>query len=958
LEDNASGERTSAMNMQLVSNKKKAERTCVEKCAWVLAVSVACAAMVGCPLIPIDTDDGPVEGSLIIPCNPTTLTVDGGPVSRNADLSQGSLDWYQFQGVAGQKYYILARGNAPVIVSVYVETTATDEDGEPITAATMLWTTDPEAPVDFYFYDAGKALTVAKAVHVPSFVAPATATYYVSIQAAKVHLCLDDCDNEDVDATILYTYPQPEGAQTYYEVTSYSVQVETVSGAEDAVLLATPDPATASAEELAFRDGTVTMTQSDWLYFDAAADQNYMIEFRPVDPQYDPLYDSPVYANIFAPNSAVGGAVDCLLKMCNPCCPRPFYSPVTGAFYLQVFEDNVGGAQQEWGQVDYLLRVLLDDHGNEEWSATAVDLNTGFSAPTEREGFLSSRDVDVFEFTAARLSTYLVKTEGDLDLVLGDQIGIDPLDPCALPVVIGQDIDNMVSGNEAMVVQNPNTQVARAFAAVMVDQERNTFGLLTGDYKLVIVNDDQVDNYAGNVQYANTMPVDGSEVGGALWRDDFNNLYDTDMLKFTPGKAPIWFKAGATEVNQLTVGGAVGNADLNNLPKRITLYYESVDTTNPVLVVVEGTDPDVVETQYTITLLKEDHANATGNAATDAGNATGLTLGQATPGTLWKDAGDDDIFKFAAEAHKTYKVATTEASDDTTLVAYAAAAIASDAYDLGTTKDRALAVNTGNDATDVVVQVGLAAAGANVDYNVTAYDDDYVDWVDATKPEELAKLTELSEDDPAEVTAYKNDVDLLRIAAKQGFRYQVDLTGATDDTVLFVGNVQGVAPADPEKKYDRSALYTHAGADADVVVEVQWAGSAAVNADIVGCTLTLEPDDAPDDCATAVALPVGQMLAELKSWPNDIDWFKFTAQILANKKYQISIGCNDPNGAALEFAYANYSEGDPCPTNWQLEGRNIDLLNLTAGDVVVGIRTNPLDARNENYSILVKQVDD
>jgi hypothetical protein len=428
---------------------------------------------------PIDTPDRDLgSGALIIPENETTLVVNGGAFSRDADLSKGSMDWYKFAGTAGVKYDILARGNAPIVVAVYRLIPVSDGTNE-VMAAVMLWTTDPSRPDDVYWVENGlkETSSVAKAVRIPSFIAPTTEDYYISVQAAKVGestFPVGGIPNLKYDAG------------GFYDLRSYSIQVTTVADPSTATPLLASDP----VPNPAFSRGEVDRYQGDWFYFDGLANQNYMIEFRPVDPSV--LYT--MVANVYAPD----GSIACTAWACSECKATPFYSPVEARYLIRVTiepteETPLTWGEFEWGQGEYLIRILNDDHGNFPIIATSLELDQAPGAITTEPGHLTTDDADVFEIVLDPYRTYRISTASDTDLMLQD---FDLGQPA-----FNRNLDAI--GNEFMLFQNTNAWPEERLAGVLTlprefepGDSRNTFGLIHGPYELLIQNDDHVDEGA------------------------------------------------------------------------------------------------------------------------------------------------------------------------------------------------------------------------------------------------------------------------------------------------------------------------------------------------------------------------------------------------------------------------------------------------------------------------------
>ena len=826
---------------------------------------------------PIDGGDRNLgQGVLIIPEDETTLIVDGSAFSRDADLGNGSIDWYTFTGTAGTKYDILARGNAPVVISVYRPITVTDGSRE-VTAAVMLWTTDPRVPTDVFFVDAGllPATKSAKAVRIPSFVAPEDGEYYVSVQAAQVWAGHDSNDGLHF------------GHVAYYDVRSYTVQVSTVPGPSSASELLAGDP----AENPAFSQGAVTIYQGDWFYFDGEADHNYMIEFRPMDPEIR----YTLKANVYAPD----GSIACTAYACSECKAKSFYSPVAERYLVRVTldpdEDSpLTAGEIEWGQAEYLIRILDDDHGNYPPFATPVTLEEGAGAVTLVAGHLSTDDADVFEFTTQPHRTYRIVTDSDTDVLLQD---FDLNQPAF-------DRNRDAIGNEDMLIQNDTAWPEDRLAGILTlprefapGDSRNTFGLLNGPYELRIINDDHADQ--GAPLYSATPLGIGTGASGILWGDTnrdtapedgapVDDVFDTDLFTFVAGIWPIWHRVDVSAASMVTVGNnATVEDDTSTQAVEITTYYESTSSSQPVPLVVGGPDPHRAFTAYTVNVTQEDYANRDGSAARNAANAALLTEGAATAGVLWGAADDDDIFRFVAAPNRTYRVSVTGASGRTSLAGTDNLAAT---YDLAG-NNRAITVrHAGMGPVTNIVQVALEQeTSADISYNVQYQDDDFVDAID---PMELGDLTAISGTATAG-TLFKGDTDLFRFSAEPNRTYRVSITSANGPTLLSAPNTVAVYDIESPEN-NRAISVRHLGMEAEtIVVTVAFDGEET---DINYNVSVMADDHAdfvdPGDAQAVAALTLLGAAARTGTlYVGDTDSFRLSATM--GTQYEISPANNN-----------------------------------------------------------------
>lgn len=848
-------------------------RTEVQPDTTVIVNSITIAATGG-PIGGGDRDLG--QGELIIPEDETTLIVDGSAFSRDADLGNGSIDWYIFAGTAGTKYDILARGNAPVVISVYRPIVVTDGSRE-VMAAVMLWTTDPEAPEDVFFVDSGlvPATKSAKAVRIPSFVAPEDGDYYVSVQAAQVWAGHDSNDGFHF------------GHVAYYDVRSYTVQVSTVPDPGSATALLAGDPALNPA----FSQGAVTIYQGDWFYFDGEADSNYMIEFRPMDPEIR----YTLKANVYAPD----GSIACTAYACSECKATSFYSPVAERYLVRVTldpeeESPLTDGEIEWGQAEYLIRILDDDHGNYPPFATPVTLEEGAGAVTLVAGHLSTDDADVFGFTTEPYRTYRLVTDSDTDVLLQD---FDLNQPA-----FDRNLDAI--GNEDMLIQNDTGWPEERLAGVLTlprefapGDSRNTFGLLNGPYELRIISDDHVDD--GAPLYAASPVEIGAAATGVLWGDTdrdtdpedgapVDDVFDTDLFSFVPAIWPIWHRVDVTAASMVTVGNdATVEDDTSTEAVEITTYYESTSTSQPVPLLIGGPDPHQPFTAYTADLTQEDHANRDGNADRNAANAAVLADGEATAGVLWGAADDDDIFQFTAAPNRTYRVSVTGATGRTSLGGTDNVAAT---YDLDG-NNRAITVrHAGMDPVVNIVQVSLEQeTDADIGYNVQYQDDDFVDAIDPMELDDLSAISGTA----TEGVLFKGDTDLFRFTAEPNMTYRVSITGANGPTLLSAPNTVALYDfEDPEN--DRAISVRHNGMDAEtIVVTVGFDGEETditYNVAVVGDDHvdSVDPGDAQ---AVAALTLLGAAARTGTLYQGDTDSFRLSATM--GTMYEISPANNN-----------------------------------------------------------------
>jgi len=824
------------------------------------------------------------EGSLIIPRNVLPLAVDGGPLSRNGNLATGSIDWFSFAGTAGTKYNILTRGNAPVVVSVYRAVTIGTQ-----TAAAMLWTTDPTENIDVIFVEnpAAKTTASAEAAWIPSFVAPADGTYFVSVQAAIVTVCIDCGLNIDLNGHAAGGFPH---VITYHDVRSYSVEVSTVVGSDDAIELTVGDP----ADDPAFSLGAVTVSQGDWFFFEGEANQNYMIEFRPLNR----TGDDALFARVYAPS----GSIACEAIACTECKGTPFFSPVGATYLVHVtVEGDWIRDYVEWGQAEYMIRILTDDHGNSASLATPVILAEAPGDSVQVGGFLSSTDNDVFMFEMLPHRTYRVATSSNPEALIRVDVSLEDLALAPNGPWDRNNVDGI--GNESALFQNTTDWPEYAVVSVAASERNDAFGLRMGEFYLNIFNDDHADK--GAQTYDATPIAIGTQASGILWADvkrdnapgedpAVDDVHDSDLFAFTPALWPAWHRIDLRGASMLTVGGnATVEDDVSTRAVEVRDHYESINTSTPVRLLVEGPNMHRIGTPYTVDIEQEDHANRAASASRNEANAAVLASGLGVAGVLWGPPGDDDIFQFPALPNRTYKVSITGANGSTSLAG--TDNLAAEYEITAPANDRAIAVRHAGDGTVAnIVQVTLGQpTSADIDYTVRMDADDHADN-EPTDAGEIAALTDIGTN-PASGVLFKSDTDVFRFTALPNRTYKVSVTNASGATALSATNQIGLYPTANPDDYMRAVSVRHFEADPKTIfVPVVYVGDPGADDVDITYTVSVEPDDHVD--TADINLPqtlegLTQLGAQARTgtlFLGDVDAFLYTPAMGGGTVYEFT----------------------------------------------------------------------
>ncbi len=722
--------------------------------------------LAGCPIPGTGGTTLPgVSGNVTIPADPgpQEVTVDGQMVSVNVNLSEGAWQWFKFTATAGQQYYLMARGDAPLIMMLFEERAVGEEEDDVV--ATLIWTTEPSREEIDYFpvYAPCDDCKSAKVMAVPSFIAPADGTYYVVLQAARVDSCFPDCSDED----LLYAL--------YYDVRTVSLEITTVDSPDTATQITPANP----ENDPAFLKGEVNITKLDWFFFNATAESSYMIEFRAEHAARDVLA-----AIVYGPN----GDVVCEVLPCAECDPTPLFAPLDGRYYVLVAvdedlaPDGSGNTELEpdveWGTFEYLLRVLNDDHGNAAAVATQTD-SPDMNDEVELDGYLSFVDNDWLSFAAAPYSTYRVETNSNsINLDLGAPDATADLN----------DIDGF--GNDTAVFRNDGRReeifpyrILPVYVNDVVQADDpnlnvNPFRLEGGDYSVIIYGDDHVDFYPPTLENATPLPIGGSETG-LLWPTD------EDLFQFTPAQAPFMYRASSTGANDLeVVDGAAGQADEFDATKSVSVDHTSEDTEDPVLILLSGVDEDVYEVDFTVGLVGEDHINQDPEADFDqnAAAASEIEVNGSEDGTLWPT--DDDLFAFElrvarARVGRVHRVTLAEGAEG---LPPATVAVATELQPWPDVDGNGI-VNVLEDADGQPVLIDVIADPGNeedVDYTIEVDVDDYSEEVDSDLAADLDDLQ--GEIWPTENAVADRDVFLFSLDA--GDDTDFDLTALGEGATL------------------------------------------------------------------------------------------------------------------------------------------------------------------------------
>lgn len=889
----------------------------------------------------------PMVGAVQVPVTPAPLelVVDGIPRTQNVDMSDGSWQWFKFQGEAGKKYYVHSTGNGPLNMSVFI---GTDVEGLETQIADMLWTTDPCYPeyefvIDYICdpcadpceqceelceecaeEDQVKVVKSEKAIMIPNFVAPETATYYVVIQAAvkETLTCLpEDCEDEITDDMLYLHYEL-----VYYDLTTYSVQVTTNTSYEDAEMILAYDPMDPEVEP-AFYQGEVRVNNHDWLAFEAEADSNYMIEFMITDLSFDYSVQATLYSPL---GDVVANCFAC--PDVNACMPKSLYAPNAGTYYILVeVGDGPSGSGEydpdddlEFGQFPYILRVLEDDHGN--FPSLATEIAT--PALDEEEvaaGYLSRWDVDAFSFKPAAYSTYRVETRGAFDL----SMDIPWLEP-----EVDAFFEDFDGRNDMGIVQTDRSVASRYFGVAMFPNMSDPFWLQVGEYEVAVIGDDHVDDDVHNIDGTEEIPVPGSSAG-ILWP------LDTDMLSFALD-ANYMHMVESTNANEQAVQ-VVNDEDaptgFNVLadetwdsdqagPKVLTSYVDPYvsgveeDTTG--YVVVGGVDEDLeeYEAEFGVSVAKGEYPVFTGVADPEAGV---LPISS----SLWP--GENHMLVFTATKAYFWYQLTLEGADE--VRAYVAdeegvltGPIPCDQAADGKWYLQLDEVDEGG--TDVYLNV-WKDGGEETEYSISVVEDDHRN-AGGTEAEIEATATPLTTAAAVTGVLWPEEDDLFVFDADPEKLYKVVITDLTGTMAKALGVViSPIAPIPPSED-NVTTIYLPVGTEGLQVVALSNSGTDYLYYSVELVEADDDHGDAEDD---ATELTEGAETAG-EVWPGEVDFFAFTPT--ADTPYHLTVAEDAP--AEVSFL-ASLPDEDPDPDVYAFTPATADPVYIVVAPVVPGTYT-------------------
>ena len=271
-----------------------------------------------------------------------------------------------------------------------------------------------------------------------------------------------------------------------------------------------------------------------------------------------------------------------------------------------------------------------DDHGNDIDNATAVTVGETTGGVIDYEF-----DADYFSFTAEEGVLY------QIDVALG---------------TLGDSTLNLVDTGNWSLAYNDDFGDSYASRVIWTPTDSGKFyavvaGYGTGSYTLTIAESDLVDDHGGGTNTATAVSL-GADIGGAV---DYDG--DADYFRFTTEAGVIY----QIDVALGTLGdsyAALRDSDDwelaysddfgDSLASRIV--WEAPES-GDYYVEVGGYDTGSYTLTIAVSDIVDDHNN-------DFRLATIVSVGDETPGAIDYE-GDEDFFRFTAEAGRTYRLDVT-----------------------------------------------------------------------------------------------------------------------------------------------------------------------------------------------------------------------------------------------------------------------------------------------------------
>ena len=448
-------------------------------------------------------------------------------------------------------------------------------------------------------------------------------------------------------------------------------------------------------------------------------------------------------------------------------------APESGDYFIEV-----GAAWgSETGTGDYTLTLALsdiqDDHANGTNGATAIQV--GQSAA----GKLDYRDdVDLFSFTAQAGQLY------QIDVALGTLDGsvVALLDADGWTEVENDDYGDSYASRIVWAAPESGDYFIEVGAAWGSETG-------TGDYTLTLALSDIQDDHANGTNGATAIQVGQSAAGKLDYRDD------VDLFSFTAQAGQLYqidVALGTLDGSVVALLDADGRTEDesddygDSYASRIIWYAERTGDYFIEVGAAWGSNTGVGD--YTLTLalsdIQDDHANGTNGA-------TAIQVGQSAAGNLEYN-GDEDFFRFTAQAGQLYQIdVALGALDDSYVALLDADGWTEDENDDYGDSYASRIIWYAERTGDYFIEVG-AAWGSNTgvgDYTLTLALSDIRDDHANTIDDATAVQVGQSADGNLE---YNGDVDFFSFTAQAGQVYMIDVAlGTLDDSVVALLNANG-----------------------------------------------------------------------------------------------------------------------------------------------------------------------
>ena len=569
----------------------------------------------------------------------------------------------------------------------------------------------------------------------------------------------------------------------------------------------------------------------DFFRFQAEAGRSYQIDVAlgTLDDSGVELYDAD--GSILDANDDYGDTYASRLY---------WEAPSSGERYVAVYGDGTG---------TYTLTVsrIIDDHGNSEWNATAIQVGAEVGGELDYDD-----DIDYFRFQAEAGRSY------PIDMALGT------LDDSTVSLF---DSDGQYAGSYYYDRDTPGLSwEAPSSGDLYVAVESYGIGTYTLTVSLII------DDHANSEERATAIRV-GTEVRGAL---DYDG--DFDYFRFQAERGQIY----QIDVALGTLDDSIAFLfDSDGYYSFDSGLYWTAPSSGEHYVSVEGYGGIGTYT-LTVSLIIDDHGNS-------EREATAIRVGADVRGALDYD-GDIDFFRFQAEEGRSYPIDMALGTlDDSTVSLFDSDGqyAGSYYYDRNTPGLSWEAPSSGEHYVSVEGYGGIGTYTLTVSLII----DDHGNSVgDATAIRVGAEVGGELE--------YDGDFDYFRFQAEAGRSYQIDVAlGTLDNSAVDLYDTDGSildANDDYGNTYASRLYWGEAPSSGERYVLVGGYGTGTY-------TLTVSRiiDDHGNSEWNATAIRVGAEVGGELEYDGDFDYFRFQAE--RGQSYQIDVALRTLDNSIVEL---------------------------------------------------------